>query len=80
MTKVAITQPIDFSNLVFGKLPPQALELEKTVLGGIILESEAIYEVIDILQTDSFDKKENLNIYQAVLLRKNGSITIVLGS
>ena len=45
MTKVAITQPIDFSNLVFGKLPPQALDLEKTVLGAVMLESEAIYEL-----------------------------------
>ena len=78
MTKVAITQPIDFSNLIFGKLPPQALELEKTVLGGIILESEAIYEVIDILQTDSFYKKENQVIYNAVLAMKNASITIDL--
>jgi replicative DNA helicase len=76
MTKVAIKQPIDFSNLVFGKLPPQALDLEKTVLGAIMLESEAIYEVIDILQNDSFYKQENQVIYNAIIVMNRDKITI----
>ena len=33
----------------FGKMPPQAIELEETVLGAILLEKDAVLSVIDIL-------------------------------
>jgi replicative DNA helicase len=51
----------------YGKLPPQALELEEAVLGAIMLEKDAIIEVIDILKAESFYKEEHQKIYQAIL-------------
>ena len=50
-----------------GKLPPQALDLEEAVLRAIMLEKDAIVEVIDILKPESFYKEEHQKIYQAVM-------------
>ena len=33
-----------------GKMPPQAVELEEAVLGALMLEKDALTNVIDILQ------------------------------
>ncbi|MBN1597997.1 MAG: replicative DNA helicase [Bacteroidales bacterium] len=54
-------------NLEHGKLPPQALELEEAVLGAVMLEKDAIIEVIDILKPESFYREEHQKIYQAAL-------------
>ena len=32
-----------------GKLPPQAVDIEEAVLGAVMLEKDAIFEVIEIL-------------------------------
>ncbi len=51
----------------YGKIPPQALELEEAVLGAIMLEKDAIIEVIDIIRPESFYKEEHQKIYKAIL-------------
>ena len=40
----------------YGKLPPQALELEEDVLGAIMLEKDAYSLVSDILKPEYFYK------------------------
>ena len=35
-------------NLDLGKLPPQALDLEESVLGALMLEKDALTDVVDI--------------------------------
>lgn len=50
-----------------GKIPPQALELEEAVLGAIMLEKEAILQVIDILRPESFYKDPHQKIFQAII-------------
>ncbi len=50
-----------------GKLPPQAPELEEAVLGAIMLEKDAILEVIDLLKPESFYKEEHQKIFQAII-------------
>ncbi len=54
-------------NLEQGKLPPQALELEEAVLGAIMIEKDAIIEVIDILKPESFYKDEHQKIFAAIM-------------
>lgn len=54
-------------DIVLGKVPPQAIELEEAVLGGIMLEKDAIIEVIDILKPESFYKEEHQKIYKAIV-------------
>lgn len=49
-----------------GKLPPQALDLEEAVLGALLLEKEAVNDVIDILGPESFYKDAHQKIYNAV--------------
>lgn len=60
-------QAISPYNLELGKLPPQALELEETVLGALMLEKDAITDVVDVLKSESFYKPEHQKIYSVIL-------------
>ena len=48
----------------YGKIPPQALDLEEAVLGAIMLEKDAILTVLDILEPASFYKEAHQTIYE----------------
>jgi replicative DNA helicase len=50
-----------------GKLPPQALELEEAVLGALMIEKDALTNVVDILQQTSFYKEAHQRIYNAII-------------
>jgi len=56
-----------------GKLPPQATDLEEAVLGAMMLEKDALTNVIDILQPKSFYKESNGRIYGAIQTLFNNS-------
>ena len=45
---------IDLSTMVYGKVPPQAKDLEEAVLGAIMLEKSAFDTVIEILKPECF--------------------------
>ena len=49
-----------------GKLPPQAPELEDSVLGAIMLEKDAFGSVADLLRSEVFYKDQNRYIYEAI--------------
>jgi replicative DNA helicase len=49
-----------------GKLPPQAVEIEEAVLGALMLERDALSNVIDILHPESFYKDAHQEIFQAI--------------
>lgn len=51
----------------YGKLPPQAVELEEAVIGALMLDKEALTDVIDILRKESFYKEDHQLIYEAIL-------------
>lgn len=63
----------------FGKLQPQAVDLEEAVLGAIMLEKDALTNVIDILQPESFYKEEHQRIFTAIqsLFRKSQPVDIL---
>jgi len=50
--------------LDYGKIPPQALDLEEAVLGAIMLEKDSILSVLDILEPGSFYKESHQMIYE----------------
>jgi replicative DNA helicase len=50
-----------------GKIPPQAPDLEEAVLGAVMLEKDAILQIIDILKPESFYKEEHQKIFQAIV-------------
>jgi replicative DNA helicase len=51
-----------------GKLPPQAVDLEDAVLGALMLEKDAVNDVIDILKPNSFYKETHQKIFEAILI------------
>ncbi|NOR75968.1 MAG: replicative DNA helicase, partial [Draconibacterium sp.] len=57
---------IEQINAQYGKLPPQAVDVEEAVLGALMLERDAFVTVADILKTDSFYKEENQKIFDAI--------------
>jgi replicative DNA helicase len=57
---------IDLSQYTFGKLPPQAIELEEAVLGAMLIEASAVNTVIEKLSPDSFYMPQHQKIYQAI--------------
>ncbi|HET7001323.1 MAG TPA: DnaB-like helicase N-terminal domain-containing protein, partial [Puia sp.] len=58
--------PIDISTMMYGKVPPQARELEEAVLGAVMLEKTAFDTVIEILKPECFYSESHQRIYQAM--------------
>ena len=50
----------------YGKLPPQAIDLEEAVLGALMLEKDAFSLVGDLLEPNAFYKDEHQRIYRAI--------------
>ena len=51
----------------YGKLPPQAPELEEDVLGAIMLEKDAYTMISDILKPEYFYKTVHQKIFEAII-------------
>jgi len=54
-------------SLALGKKRPYDVELEQAVLGALMLEKEALNDVIEILKPESFDLEAHQRIYKAIL-------------
>jgi len=70
---------IDLSTMVYGKVPPQAKDLEEAVLGAIMLEKSAFDTVVEILKPECFYTDGHQRIYRAMqgLQQKNQPIDIL---
>ncbi|MEI7906382.1 MAG: DnaB-like helicase N-terminal domain-containing protein [Bacteroidota bacterium] len=65
-----------------GRVPPQAMDVEMSVLGAMLLEKEAISKSLEILDEEAFYKPSHVEIFKAIisLFEKNeaaDSITVV---
>lgn len=60
-------QSRDQGGLDFGKLPPQARELEQAVIGALMIEKRAIYEIGHYITPDCFYIDAHSRIYSAIL-------------
>jgi replicative DNA helicase len=49
------------------KLPPQHIEAEQSILGGILIENEAINRVTEILDADDFYREAHRKIFNALI-------------
>ncbi|MDR2906507.1 MAG: replicative DNA helicase [Bacteroidales bacterium] len=63
---IRTTQPQAF--IEQGKLPPQALDMEAAVLGALMLEQDALTNVIDAVKVEFFYKPENRTIFEAIAM------------
>jgi len=59
--------PAKKKDVATDRMPPQAVEEEKAVLGSILIDREALSKTIEILDEKAFYKTQNQKIYQAAL-------------
>ncbi|MFV0590432.1 MAG: replicative DNA helicase [Draconibacterium sp.] len=57
---------VDQINAQYGKLPPQAIDVEEAVLGALMLERDAYVTVADTIDSGSFYKEEHRKIFDAI--------------
>src|SRR6478672_6486593 len=77
--KIRRKSTVDLGNMVFGKVPPQAKELEEAILGAIMLEKSAFDTVIEILKPECFYVEANQRIFRSMqgLQQKNSPIDLL---
>jgi replicative DNA helicase len=56
-----------------GKIPPQNIEAEQSVLGSILLDNDALHDAVELLSPDDFYRESHRRIYQAMLELYNRS-------
>src|ERR687889_600598 len=65
--------PLDLSTMVYGKVPPQAKDLEEAVLGAMMLEKGAFDTVIEVLKAECFYVDAHQRIFRAMTSLANKS-------
>ena len=70
---------LDLSTMVYGKVPPQAKDLEEAVLGAIMLEKSAFDAVVEILKPECFYVEAHQRIFRCMqsLAQKSQPIDIL---
>lgn len=68
-------QPIDISGLI----PPQSVELEEAVLGGILMDNDNLGEVITLLPSNAFYDHKHKLVFEAIteLFKQNNPVDIL---
>src|SRR5690606_10490661 len=74
----ALKPESDLNRMVYGKIQHQALELEEAVLGAVMLDRDAMPDIIDLLRPESFYLEAHQIIYEAMQLLFNQAKTIDL--
>jgi replicative DNA helicase len=69
---------IEQINAQYGKIPPQAIDLEEAVLGALMLERDAYISVSDIIDTQSFYKLEHQEIFEVIKYLSSNNMPIDL--
>ncbi len=64
--KAKTEKNIDILSLEMGKKPPQAIDIEEAVLGALMLEPNAISDIIDVINPECFYKESNRKIFSAI--------------
>jgi len=61
------------------KVPPQSLEAEDSLLSAILINNEALYDVVEMLLPEDFYRSAHQKIYHAIteLLAKNEPVDLV---
>jgi replicative DNA helicase len=57
----------DVRQIDFGRVPPQAVDMEASVLGALMLEKDAFSIVSEILKPECFYKETHEKIYRAIV-------------
>lgn len=65
--------PVGLDTMVYGKVPPQAKDLEEAVLGAVMLEKNAFDAVIEILKPECFYVEAHQRIFSSMQSLANKS-------
>ena len=57
---------LDLGTMVYGKVPPQAKELEEAVLGAIMLEKNAFDTIVELLKPECFYVEAHQRIFNSM--------------
>jgi replicative DNA helicase len=69
-------QQVDLNTMVYGKVPPQAKDLEEKILGAIMIEPGAIDRVLEFITEESFYVPAHQDIFRCALtLHQKGQPT-----
>ena len=70
---------LELGTMMFGKVPPQAKDLEEAVLGAVMIEKNAFDVVIEILKPECFYLESHQRIFRAMqgLQQKNSPIDLL---
>ncbi|HMK36571.1 MAG TPA: replicative DNA helicase [Desulfomonilaceae bacterium] len=49
------------------RVPPQFLEGERAILGGLLIDNDALPKVVSVLAADDFYRESHRNVFQAIL-------------
>jgi len=66
-----MSEELNFQGIGNDRLPPQNIEVEEAILGGILLDPEAIGRVSDRLVPEAFYISAHKDIYQAAIVLHN---------
>lgn len=58
---------MDANALLYGRVMPQATDLEEAVLGAILVDRDGLPSVIELLRSESFYKQTHSTIYEVML-------------
>ncbi len=67
---------VDLNTMVYGKVPPQAKELEEAVLGAIMLEKSAFDTITEIIKPECFYVEAHQHIFNAMMGLQQKSMPI----
>jgi replicative DNA helicase len=59
-------KPVDLGTMIYGKVPPQAKDLEEVVLGAMMLERDGFDRVSEILKAEHFYVEAHQRIFKAI--------------
>lgn len=67
------------SSTFIDRIPPQNIEAERSTIGSMLLEKEAIFRAVELLKPDDFYKEAHRIIYQTVveLTNRNEPVDLV---
>lgn len=58
---------VDLSTMVYGKVPPNHKEMERAVLGAMLVEPKSVDRVADLLKPEAFYMDAHQRVYRAIL-------------
>lgn len=77
--KIRRKTPLDLGTMMYGKVPPQAKDLEEVILGGLMLDVNAVFVGMSRLFPEMFYVDANQRIFKAIqnLYDKNHKIDLL---